>query len=468
MIEQYNKKMKFTIIADVSGSMNSDCGKSVGKENTYSKIKVLQHTIKTIARMIVGHELKIITFNDRSYVFMEMRTVNHEVIRMLDNEQMIPEGGTIFIRAFKELIKEECDEVIFLTDGQDTTYVNTLTDDIINVVRNYNARIHCVGLSMDRELNTEILVKISDFKDGFYCYCPDISMVGSVFIHLIGNIIINEQGEEFPEYEKFMGVLEYIASNYQKPSDVTFIDEVLTNDIESPNPNKGQVMKSIPNWDEWGRHYLPSFIKAHDKKVCTNFKDESLKRYITPRMKEFIENAEEIFKSIPPPVNNNNIVIAGEFNKYAMCASSGCFGSDTLIVCEGGVAKINELKNGTNIKTNNGYSKLKYIVVSPPTKMLLVDDSFWITPTHPLFINKWVHPNTLNTSKEAVKECYNLVLEENGIIFIHPNYMTVNFGHNLKGDVVEHDYFGSDEVIKYLDSLDDGTGIVRVDKFMKI
>lgn len=58
--------------------------------------------------------------------------------------------------------------------------------------------------------------------------------------------------------------------------------EMLIRDIESENPQEGQVMIALTKqefWSKWGVHYFPALKIAHANEMCTNFKDPGLKIY---------------------------------------------------------------------------------------------------------------------------------------------------------------------------------------------
>eukprot|EP00479_Gromia_sphaerica_P006598 TRINITY_DN1921_c0_g1_i1.p1 TRINITY_DN1921_c0_g1~~TRINITY_DN1921_c0_g1_i1.p1 ORF type:complete len:196 (+),score=36.05 TRINITY_DN1921_c0_g1_i1:1226-1813(+) len=85
-------------------------------------------------------------------------------------------------------------------------------------------------------------------------------------------------------------------------------------------------------------------------------------------------------------------------------------------------------------------------------KDLLVNlQGLLVTPWHPVKIeNTWKFPDDVAPKKllncEAV---YSFVLD-NGHVMLINGIPCVTFGHNLKGDVVEHEYFGTSRVLEDL------------------
>ncbi|CAF2713644.1 unnamed protein product [Rotaria sp. Silwood2] len=98
---------------------------------------------------------------------------------------------------------------------------------------------------------------------------------------------------------------------------------------------------------------------------------------------------------------------------------------------------------------------LKIVCKNNKASMASFDNGLIITPWHPIGINKkWTFPHDIGD--ESVIECsevYNFVLDSGHIIFIN-GIECVTLGHDFKGEVIEHPYYGTTKVLDDLRVLD--------------
>lgn len=75
-----------------------------------------------------------------------------------------------------------------------------------------------------------------------------------------------------------------------------------------------------------------------------------------------------------------------------------------------------------------------------------------ITKYHPVFIDgKWSFPIHLYPSKKVnIQAYYNFIVEKGHPIIVN-GVSCATLGHGLKGEVIEHEYLGSELVIKDLE-----------------
>jgi hypothetical protein len=73
------------------------------------------------------------------------------------------------------------------------------------------------------------------------------------------------------------------------------------------------------------------------------------------------------------------------------------------------------------------------------------------TPYHPIVRDeKWVFPRDTGEVEEAkIDSWFNLVLCGNKIVELN-GVKAITFGHNMKGDVLRHLYFGTEVVVNAL------------------
>ena len=485
------KNVRITLVLDVSGSMATSVESKNTNEPSFSRLDLIKHAICSIGAMMQENDqLCVITFSDSARAIMPWTKMNeHGKSVVQELAKYLRSGGGTDISAGIEMgVAQGGDHTILLTDGANTsvnrvinTVSNTLANYIVGKVASYGGKIHSVGLGMAEDLDTPTLRAISASKDGLYCFCPDASMVGTVFIHLMANICIGETGVPFEEHDQFMKVINDVAITRDMATinDTSyFSDPILNEELISKDENKGQVGKSIINWSTWGRHYLPAFIDAHIHCVTTNFKDASLQGYATPNVRAFIEASEVIFLGITPPIPscNNNYRIGyspSQFTSVTMNSQGICFGPDTKINVMGlddkmdvDFVSIKDIRRGMRVRTVSQFgpqtTAVRCLVISPATEMINVA-GFWVSKKHPLMkkfpsgLVEYVHAESFLENAENAEnaeipvevqyhKCYNLVLENGHVIEIN-GVQAVTLGHGFLGGIVQHNYLGTHRIV---------------------
>jgi hypothetical protein len=286
----------------------------------------------------------------------------------------------------------------------------------------------------------------------------------------MANIIVNEPGTAFPQHDLFVNTLVEAARSRDPNVLLNAIpllqDPILKEDLISKDDKKGQVAKGLQNWDTWGCHYLPAFIDAHLHKMTTNFMDASLQAYATPATRNFINAGEVIFMGVTRPIPSCNNGARTSYTSYQFAATTlnsqgGCFSQGTEIRVidddESGTTKLVKIKDihkGMKVESEEGFSVVRCLVVSPATEMINLgnsgDGDFWVSRNHPLKRSggDWGHAYIYiyHPYDIEMRECYNLVLESNHTVKIQ-GFIAVTLGHDKKGGIVEHSYLGSEKII---------------------
>ncbi len=482
---------KITLVIDISGSMATSVENKNTNEPSFSRMDLLKHSIVTIAHMMGSNDqLSIVTFSTTASVVMPWTKMNNNGIKCAEkiSQNIYPTNSTNILAGIEVGVNLNADHIILLTDGANSIESygrRTLADHIIDKISGYSGIIHTVGFGMSSDLDTTTLRKISSNKKGLYCFCPDASMVGTIFTHLMANIFVNEPGIPFAEHTKFVemlrNIIDVLNENNRSTDDALlaiaekykFDDPILREEIVSDNPNKGQITRAMLNWNTWGRHYLPSFTDAHIQCMTTNFKDASLQGYATPNVRKFIDSGEEIFLKITPPVpscNNesNTNYSSVVFTQTTMNSNGVCFGPNTIIKTfdpktdTWSNTKIKNIRKGMYLSSIKGLTEVLCLVISPATEMVNV--GFWVSKKHPIRLGgqkDWKYAESFAQTTEQ-HECYNLVLESGHVIYVG-NYEAVTLGHCLKQDLVEHEYLGSEKIVNDLRQATGwSTGIVNL------
>ncbi len=467
--------LRITLVLDVSGSMGISVENKNTNEPSFSRLDLIKHAICTISAMMHDRDqLSIITFSDITEVVMpwtKMDVAGKNCVKDVA-KKLYTKGGTDIPAGVDAGVAQGGDHTILLTDGANTLKPprGTLANFIIEKIAGYHGKIHSVGLGMADDLDTPTLRAVSASKGGLYCFCPDASMVGTVFIHLMANICVNEPGVPFDNHDRFLQIIIRAAAtkDIKLIRDSKFDDPILDEDLVSVDDNKGQVEKALINWSSWGRHYLPAFIDAHMRCMTTNFKDASLQGYATPNTRAFIDAGEVTFVGISPPIpscNNYNGrgYSAVQFTGVAMNSQGVCYSQDTLfrILDPNGPSKmvaIKDIRKGMHISTYDKITEVLCVVISPATEMIKIKD-FWVSRKHPLLVRKpgmtpvWAHADTFEHDRDNVQihKCYNMVLKSGHVVKVG-NYgiEAVTLGHLKQGGIVEHPYLGTDRIVNDL------------------
>lgn len=239
--------------------------------------------------------------------------------------------------------------------------------------------------------------------------------------------------------------------------------------------------------NSWGKHYINALGKAHEMERCSNFRDKGVQNYGSNVFRTYQMEGEKIFKDIDiekhvfrdespnSPFNNTNLLLGnrvagvpklphikkhtlvGVQHKY-INVRGGCFTGDSKITMGNGLKKkIKYVKKGDIVKTSQGTSVVEVVVrfkcKDNLGKMVKYSDDLIISPYHPIFDefkNKWIFPvDYKNYEMVESKYVYDFVLKRHHTIYVG-NILACTFGHGIKGDVIEHQYFGTQQIINDL------------------
>jgi len=245
-------------------------------------------------------------------------------------------------------------------------------------------------------------------------------------------------------------------------------------DLISSSKDQGQIEKAFLNqewYEKWGKLYIPSITNANLIQFCNNFKDLSVQQYGGKLFTELQDSIDDIFNKLEPPAPSLKKPVvqqqqtqqqqsqqqAQQNNNYAGINNPriGCFHGDGFIrLGNGSETYVKDVQIGTSLKTPNGIAKvicvLKMKVPDSIADLVKINDMY-ITPWHPVIgpDNNWIFPTDHPDGNRDSYECdyvYNFVLDSNHIVIIN-NIQCCTLAHNFKGDIIEHDFFGTYKVI---------------------
>tara|TARA_B110000908_G_C10267943_1_gene466650 strand:+ start:5543 stop:7681 length:2139 start_codon:yes stop_codon:yes gene_type:complete len=270
----------------------------------------------------------------------------------------------------------------------------------------------------------------------------------------------------------------------------TYIDTVRTYEIVFPNKYLSDLVKDLSGqttlafsnkewYNKWGCHYIRSLTLAHMNQQCNNFKDPGVQHFGGQLFKKIRDSADDIFCNLDPPKpsikkrNNYQRKAVSTMRDYNN-ANAPCFhGNSTVLMFDNHYKKVSHIVKGDIVKTASGKMGIircvvKTIISKGKLPMVGFNKGLLVTGWHPIRLNLiWCLPKTVGeTYLVKCDAIYSFLLEEdNEPIMIINGIECVSLAHNLKGDVIQHQYYGSDRIVKDLMKKDGwNKGLVVLDK----
>ena len=202
--EKQNSRKPLVLIAmiDVSGSMEESTTKDLkGKEDVgISRLGLVKHALKTVASTLNKEDkMALITFETKASLCLEATQVNEMGKNIIfdEVEKMYPSGCTNIWDALRlgmieaQKYNEYNTCLMLFTDGEPNEnppmgIIPTLKDAIADIKKvNFTISTFAFGYDVDSKLMEEI----AQIGNGIYGYCPDCTMVGTIFTSYMANIL---------------------------------------------------------------------------------------------------------------------------------------------------------------------------------------------------------------------------------------------------------------------------------------
>jgi hypothetical protein len=196
-------------VLDNSGSMSLSCVDTTRNKSDsaiFSRSNLVEHSTATAIELTSApHRLGVVVFNDNARVALEpivMNATGKSVAKTV-LPSIRPGGGTnIWAGLHKALKAAEASPssniaIILQTDGESDPSLNpprgipdtfrTWLDTHPDVAR--RVTVHTIGYGFGKSLDMPLLRELATIGSGTVNYIPDGSMVGTVFIHLLANLL---------------------------------------------------------------------------------------------------------------------------------------------------------------------------------------------------------------------------------------------------------------------------------------
>jgi hypothetical protein len=227
--------------------------------------------------------------------------------------------------------------------------------------------------------------------------------------------------------------------------------------------NPEHVTNYVPYFKKWGEFYLDQLTLA--------INNDDIFDILPPPEPSGINNTVYSYSSsyrglgngsVPPPTPSRVLSLATYNNQ-----SGGCFDSNCLITMSDNSKKmLKDVKKGDEILTLEDHNNIKSItytkvlcvyetiMVEQTCDLVTLENGLKITPWHPILTPLgWKFPSELKSS--TVENCESIitfVLENNHVAFIN-EHPCITLGHNFKDELLKHEFYGTEKVVKCLESM---------------
>jgi Mg-chelatase subunit ChlD len=196
------KPLVLIAMIDVSGSMQVSSSQDMkdGEEVGISRLGLVKHALKTVvSTMNKDDKMSLITFNGKAKLCLEATDVNDIGKNTIFDEikKMCADGctniwdalrlGILEARKFKNY--NTC--LMLFTDGEPNEnppmgIIPSLRETISDI-KDVNFTISTFAFGYN--VNSILMEEISEIGNGVYGYCPDCTMVGTIFTNFMANIL---------------------------------------------------------------------------------------------------------------------------------------------------------------------------------------------------------------------------------------------------------------------------------------
>ena len=200
--KESRKPLVLIAMIDVSGSMEESTTNSLkgGEDYGISRLGLVKHALKTVVHTLNKEDkISLITFETNAEMCLEATQVDDtgKDIILGEIEEMEPDGCTNIWDALRlgmieaQKYKEYNTCLMLFTDGEPNEnppkgIIPTLKEAISGIKDvNFTISTFAFGYNVDSELMEEI----AQIGNGIYGYCPDCTMVGTIFTSYMANIL---------------------------------------------------------------------------------------------------------------------------------------------------------------------------------------------------------------------------------------------------------------------------------------
>ena len=200
--KESRKPLVLIAMIDVSGSMEESTTNSLkgGEDYGISRLGLVKHALKTVVHTLNKEDkMSLIKFETNAEICLEATQVDDTGKDMILEEiqKMKPDGCTNIWDALRlgmieaQKYKEYNTCLMLFTDGEPNEnppkgIIPTLKE-AISGIKDVNFTISTFAFGYD--VDSKLMEEIAQIGNGIYGYCPDCTMVGTIFTSYMANIL---------------------------------------------------------------------------------------------------------------------------------------------------------------------------------------------------------------------------------------------------------------------------------------
>ena len=299
---QSRKPLLLISMIDVSGSMSCAASdlKNNNEEGGFTRLALVKHSLKTVVSTLSENDkMCLITFSNKATMELEATNVDDLGKKKIFEkiEKMKAYGGTNIwdsLRLAIEVTKRfknynTC--LMLFTDGEPNINpplgIVPSLKEIISGIKNVNFTISTFAFGYN--VDSVLMEEIAQVGNGIYGYCPDCTMVGTIFVNFMANILntiestikIDVKNENLKKAFEIGGLYSGMArhlgfllkkNSFKKTDIVLYLGSEKKNEINEIDlvENKNEIM------DEYFRFRLINLLEEIISSKNNNY-DKNLK-----------------------------------------------------------------------------------------------------------------------------------------------------------------------------------------------
>lgn len=312
--------------------------------------------------------------------------------------------------------------------------------------------------------------------------------------------IINFKSSGLNEYAE--RIFNDLVSYYETSGMNDTLSKGIVKNLIGTGSGEGQIKLSVTNdeyFKRWGEFYLDQLSRSLNQEIKPNFRDTAC-MFGGDVFETLVDKASDVFDTLPPPepsllqqrsrgvgsggggggggsyIVPTRAATLASYNSQSM--GTPCFDGSSLIkMATGETLKVQHLKKGDKVQTlsdpYNQDSKTTVATVVCIMKTLMhgqaglvtLGSGLKITPWHPVLVDKeWKFPVDIGRIVTETCDAVYSILLDNGHTCNINDVWCIGLGHSYNKGIIKHDYFGSSEIVKDMQSLPGWTrGLIILD-----
>ncbi|KAH0788562.1 von Willebrand factor type A domain containing protein [Histomonas meleagridis] len=291
------KPTSLIALIDVSGSMSGNsCQNVAGMEDLFlSRLQLVQHALNTILALLGDDDyITLIAFDDQASVVLQPTKTTAAGKSLAGNavKSLYTKGCTniwdalrLGIQNAKKFDGEEYNiSILLFTDGEPNVnppmgIIPTLTEELSDIP---NRKFTISSFSFGYSIDSVLMENIAKLGNGIYGYCPDCTMVGTILINYMSNLLTTLSP---------IGTVEIKGSKYQGKHEISLYNGMPTNvviSIPKDAISDLEINVTIPTTSQ--SFGVDDIHEANSNKEKEEIRDQTYRYYLIQLISKYIKN----------------------------------------------------------------------------------------------------------------------------------------------------------------------------------